>query len=204
MKIAGLLALCALSASCAAIRTQDAPAGEAGGEAGAAGAGGAGGMDFDRPGAYGGVSLIQGFEDFDTPGGTSANDSDLGLGLRGGVRLRRNLAIEGVIEDVRGYEIEAGPASEDLDMLTVGVQGKYYFATDRVQPYGLAGFGVARADVDRFDLDESGTYFRIGVGADLVLTRDVAAFGELQINRMFGDIEDLDYASFHVGLAFKF
>lgn len=193
MKVAVLLALCALSASCAALQGEGSGAGAAGGP-----------QDFGRRGPYAGLGLIQGFENFDTPGGVSADDSDVGIGLRGGMRLDRNWAVEGVLESVGGYEIDAGPFSEDLDMLTLGGQGKYYFSQEKVQPYAMAGLGLVRADIDNFNLDDSGTYFRIGGGADVYVNRDVAIFGELNINTLFGDVHDLDYFAFQIGVLWRF
>jgi len=192
MKVALLLALCALSASCASMQDDKKGGGDAGAE------------DFGRKGPYAGFSLIQGFENFDTPSGVSADDSDIGIGLRGGMRMEKNWAIEGVLESVGGYEIDAGPFSEDLDMLTLGAQGKYYFSDRKVQPYALAGLGLVRADIDRFNFDDSGTYFRIGGGADFYLNRDVALFGELNINQLFGDVHDLDYFALQFGVLVRF
>jgi len=161
----------------------------------------AGGEDFARRGPYAGISLIQGFEEFD---GIPAGDSDVGIGIRGGVRLQPEVAVEGFLESVPGFNVGRGPFREELDLLSLGAQGKYFFTTDKIQPYALAGLGIARAEVDRSGLDDSGTFLRIGFGSDFHLDRDFSLFAELAYNRMFGGVEDLDHADFQVGVEFHF
>jgi opacity protein-like surface antigen len=162
-------------------------------------------MDFDRMGPYVGLYGIQSMEAFDTSGtGLDADDSDVGIGVRGGLRLDRNLAVEASIESVDGYELSSGTASVDLELLNFVVAGKYYLVPGRIQPYVLAGLGWADADVDALNLDDSGSFARVGAGADLYLTPAVAAFGEVTYNRMFNDLDDLDHYDLVIGLLFRF
>lgn len=153
--------------------------------------------DYARQGPYGSAAFVQGFENFDTR--ASEDDSNVGIALRGGARLKPEVAVEGFLESVPGFEI----AGADLDMLSFGAQGKYFLSQEKIQPYALAGLGVARAEVDRFD-DESGMFLRVGFGSDFQMNRDFSLFAELNYNRMFGGVDDLDHLDFLVGVTVRF
>ena len=161
--------------------------------------------EYARKGGYLGVGALQSMENFDTGGtGLSADDSNLGVVVRGGARLDENLAIELSLEDAFDYELSAGAASADLDIRSAAFQAKYYFLTDKVQPYALFGLGWAQADVSDIDVDDDGPFVRLGAGADMYLNPDVALFAELNYNRMGGDIDDLDHIDLLLGLLFRF
>jgi hypothetical protein len=161
--------------------------------------------EYGRKGPYASVGGVLSKENFDTSGtGLSAGDSDLGFAFRVGARLEKNVAVELTAEDITGYTLKGFGSSVDLDLWSIGVQGKYFFSDEKVQPYALVGLGVAHADVDTFDLDDSGSYFRVGGGADIYINKDIAVFGELSYNRMMGDLKDLDHIDFIVGLLVRF
>jgi hypothetical protein len=162
--------------------------------------------EYGRKGAYASIGGVLSKENFDTSGtGLSAGDSDPGFAFRVGSRLEENVAIELTAENITGYELRGFGTSVDLDLWSVGVQGKYFFSDQRVQPYALVGLGAASADVDMLDLDDSGSYFRVGAGADVYLgDKDIAVFAELAYNRMMGDLKDLDHIDFIVGVLFRF
>jgi len=171
-------------------------------------------MDYDRMGPYVALSLIQSMEDFDTGGtGVSADDADPGVGIKGGLRLDPNLSVELALESVAGYQVSAGAAELDLDFTNVVVQGKYYLLTHRVQPFVFAGFGWTDAEADlsvpffsgaSISDSETGTFFRVGAGADVYLTPAFAVFGEASYNRMMGDLKDLDHFDAVIGILFRF
>ena len=161
--------------------------------------------EFDRTGLYIGAYGIQSFEDFDTSGtNVDTGDSDLGVGLKLGFRLGRFLAVEAVAENVTGFEIEAGTVSSDLDLTAYGLQGKFFLLGGRFQPYGLAGFGITSADVDTFDLDEDGGYVRLGLGLDVYITSNFAAFGEVNYNKGTGSTDDITHTDLQLGVLFRF
>jgi outer membrane protein with beta-barrel domain len=161
--------------------------------------------EYGRKGGYGSAGVIQSFENFDTAGtGLSASDSDVGFALRAGARLEKNVAIELSAESLTGFGLRGAGGSVDLDMWSVGVQGKYFFSDQKIQPYGLFGFGVANAQVDDLSIDDDGTYIRLGGGADFYVNKDVAIFGEVSYNRMLGDLKDLDHVDFIVGVMVRF
>ena len=160
---------------------------------------------FSREGAYVGVYGIKSYERFDTGGsGVSVGDSDLGIGAKVGYRFSGNVALEVVGENVTGFSVEDSNVESDLDLMNFGVIGKYYLGTERIQPYLLAGIGLARADVRDFNYDDDGGFFRFGLGLDVYITANIALFGEANYNRMIGGVDDLDHVDLQVGVMFRF
>jgi opacity protein-like surface antigen len=163
------------------------------------------GSEFSREGAYLGIYGIKSYEDFDTSGsGVDTGDSDLGIGGKLGLRFAPAFAVELVAENVKGFEIESGTVESDLDLTNYGVMGKFFIAHERIQPYLLAGAGVASADVSGFDFDDDGWFGRLGLGVDAYVTENFALFGEVNYNRMMGDVNDLHHIDLQVGLMFRF
>ena len=161
--------------------------------------------EFDRSGLYIGAYGIKSYENFDTDGANiDTGDSDLGVGLKLGFRLGRFFAVEALAENVTGFEIESGTVSSDLDLTQYGVQGKFYLLGGRFQPYGLAGFGITSADVDTFSLDEDGGYVRVGLGMDLYITSNFAAFGEINYNEGTGSTDEIKHTDLQLGVLFRF
>jgi len=162
-------------------------------------------MKYDREGPYIGLEGIQGHEAFDLSGtGLTSEDSDVGIGIRGGLRLDPALAVEISVESVTGYKLSSGPVETDLDFLNFVLAGKFYFSPTRIQPYAIAGIGFTEADVHDLDLDEDGTVARIGGGVDIYVTPAVAVFAEGTYNRGFSGLNDLDSYNVMLGLLFRF
>lgn len=159
---------------------------------------------YARTGPYAAFGILESFEEFDPPGRASASDSDLGFALRGGMRLNPQVAVEATLEDAAGFRLRAPGADADVDLWSLGVQGKYYLTTDRVQPYLLGGLGGMAVEGDRFVDDEDGGYFRVGVGTDLYVNPDTAFFGEASYNNALGDVRRFDHIDFLVGLMVRF
>jgi len=161
--------------------------------------------EYGREGAYVGFGLVQGMENFDAGGsGVGYDDSDIGIAFRGGWRTADGIAIEGSIEDVRGYGIHAGSFRDEVDIASFSVTGKYYFTDGRLQPYALAGLGYAWLDSRFSGADEDGAFLRVGGGAEFYFTRNFAGFGELNYNRMMGDVKDFDHLDILIGLLYRF
>src|SRR5690349_19094757 len=205
MKLAAALALALALPACAAVSAQEgSTTNRSGGDDFYSGSP-TGRKEYGRPGGYAGIAAVQGLEQFDTSGtGLSADNSDLGFAIRGGWRTPEGLAIEGSVESVTGYSVSFGPASVDLDFSSVLVAGKYYLGKERVQPYAMVGLGYAWVDTNAPGLDDNAAFVRIGAGADVYITKDVAAFGEVNYNRMTGDLKDLDHVDLVVGFLFRF
>jgi len=161
--------------------------------------------EYGRKGAYGGIALLQGIEQFDAgTSGIAYDDSDLGFAIRGGWRTKEGLAVEGSIESVTGYGFDVGPFDEDVDLSSFSVTGKYYLASDRVQPYAMVGLGWAWLESDATDADADGAFVRLGGGVDVYVSKDVAIFAEASYNRMTGDVKDFDHVDVLLGVLFRF
>jgi opacity protein-like surface antigen len=166
---------------------------------------GGSGDGYGRPGLYVAAGGFRGFENFDTAGSTiRAKDSDIGFLVRGGIRIADPFAVEVSLEDARGFNLEQGSSSLDVNIASVVATGKWYFATGMLQPYLLGGVGWARADVETLDLDGTAAFFRVGAGVDLYISHNVALFGELNYNRMTGDLRDLDHYDAVLGIMLRF
>ena len=205
MKLAAALLLALALPACAAVSAEGGSTTRRSGDDGWYAGSPTGRKEYGREGGYAGLAGVLGFEQFDTGGtGLSAGDSDLGFAVRGGWRTAEGLAVEGSFESVTGYTVSAGPAETDLDFTSFSVAGKYYFSPDRVQPYAMVGLGHAWVDTDIPGVDDDGAFVRLGGGADFYLSKEVAVFGELSYNRMFGDLKDLDHVDFVIGFLFRF
>jgi len=154
-------------------------------------------------GGYFGASMLYGFEQFDVDSGASASNSRVGFGVRGGWRVPEGYAAEIVVEDANDFQIRAGGVDFDLDLFSVGVQGKYFFGKEQTQPYFMAGFGVASARIEHAD-DDSGAYFRIGGGFEHYFKDDMAFFAELKFDQLMGELNDLDHFDIQAGIIIFF
>lgn len=161
--------------------------------------------EFNREGPYIGISAIGSFEKWDVDPGIEIDNSSAGLGVRFGYRSWANLSVELVAEDSMDFEIKTPAGKTQLDVFSVGLQGKYYLATEAFQPYALLGGGWTQYDEQSGgDFDDNGAYVRIGAGFELFVTKDVAIFGEGHLNRTLGGVKDLDHIDIQAGLLFRF
>ncbi len=154
-----------------------------------------------RRGPYAGLALLFGFEDFDTPG--SAGDSDPGLGLRFGSRLDERVAVEGFLELANGFEVGRRPNRGDVDLLSIGAQGKWFLGTDPVHAYLLGGVGFVHAEVSRSG-DKSGLLARVGLGGEIPVGEKVSAFAELRYDEILGGARRYDHADLLLGILVDF
>lgn len=161
--------------------------------------------DYARSGPYVGLYGIESYEHFQLSNDrVRVGHSDLGAGLKFGYRASPHVAVELIAESVKGFRIAERAARSNLDLLNFGFMGKYYFMTERFQPYAVAGVGLARSDVRNFDYDHDGGFLRGGLGADFYLTTNFALFAEANYNRMMGGVSDLHHADLQVGVIFRF
>lgn len=163
--------------------------------------------EFNREGPYIGISAIGAYEKFDTPVGSTIefDDSSAGLGIRFGYRTWANLAVELVAENSFDFGVTTPLGETELDIFSVGIQGKYFLLTEAFQPYALLGGGWTQVDVEGGgSMDDNGAYVRIGAGFEMYLTRDVALFGEGHLNRTLGGVKDFDHIDIQAGLIFRF
>ena len=92
-------------------------------------------------------------------------------------------------------------------IVTTTVDAKGYLLTGRVQPFALIGVGgmVAMGDgIGGNTEDESGFVARFGGGVDVYLNREVALSVSGNYVLGTGGVDDLSYASFGIGLLYRF
>ena len=109
------------------------------------------------------IGGTNGIENFDI-----AADSGVGFNLRYGKRVAARFAVEAQFDWMTGFDRPAGAGS--IDLWTLGANTKYYFLTDRVQPFLLLGIGGLFATGN---LNGSGFMGRFGAGLDVYATERI-------------------------------
>lgn len=186
--------------------------------------------DYSRRGAYFGINAAYGIDLFSTEIAGVAGvqplpltyDDSWGLNARLGYRALSWLALEVQYEWMDGIDVGvAGVNFATYKPHTLTGNLKLYLPVWRVQPYLLAGGGLAIYSVDFIAplgaLDASGTgfAFRGGAGVDVYLTKNLAlnAEGTAVLNTSdftlnqatFTNVQtNLYYFSLSAGLTFRF
>lgn len=171
--------------------------------------------DYTRSGLYVIAAGVFAVENFDT-GGNVRKDDTFGADVRIGYRAHRHLAAELNYQYLDQFDLKKGAARTDLRMHAVTLNAKVFPAEllfpkwGRIQPYGLAGLGLAIADADTrngvFSVDGTEVEFllRFGGGIDVYLTEHISLIGELGYAIPTGDLDDEEFAPFLVGAMYRF
>ncbi|HEU4428815.1 MAG TPA: porin family protein [Myxococcota bacterium] len=165
----------------------------------ALGATGAAAQDFARSGLYGQVNGVATFESFD---GVPSSGLDTGIGASGrlGFRMTPNIAVEGLVEYSGDFSDISGL---DLTSTLFLANARYYFLTDRIQPYAALGLGGQIFHIDPGP-DEGAFAVRFGGGLDYYISETWGLTGEFAYNVATGDLDDLNYMSLGWGAFFRF
>jgi opacity protein-like surface antigen len=165
----------------------------------ALGATAAAAQDFARTGMYAQLNGVAAIESFDgVP--SSALDTGLGVAARLGFRMTPNIAVEGLVEysgdfsDVGGF---------DLTSTLYLANARYYFLTDRLQPYAALGVGGQNFNASPGP-DEGAFAVRFGGGLDYYISESWGLTGEFAYNLGTGDLDELNYMSLGWGAFFRF
>ena len=103
-------------------------------------------QDYERNGFYVGLGGSYVIENFGSQGPILGGVSNGGAGnARVGYRLHENASVEVMAEIVEGLDYSADSVVPDA--WTVGVNGKAFLETGRVQPFLMVGMGMMRAEV---------------------------------------------------------
>lgn len=152
--------------------------------------------DFSRSGLYfglngvGGLGVDRRVDPAELSGGGGLNAR---IGSRESERLSWELELEWVMFPER-----------DTNDLTVGINGKFYFAENRWQPYVVLGAGsktTVQAGPGSNDTDWG---FRMGGGLDYYLTRHWALNSECVYLVGVGSQLRREYGSFSLGAIYRF
>ena len=152
-------------------------------------------LEYGRPGAYamlhvmGGIDVDRRRGETNLAGGAGYN---LRLGSRESERLAWELEFEQFISD--GANDQA---------FTYGINGKFYFMEEAIQPYIVLGAnGHTRLREGEKRRTDWG--FRMGGGVDFYLTKKWALNMEHTYVAAVGDLLRQEYASFALGVLYRF
>lgn len=165
-------------------------------------------QDYGRDGFYGGFDLLGGHYT-DEPSNVDL-DTTFAFDLYAGYRLHPNFALEGEFEMLTDTDVEVdgfGKVTE-LETWTLTANSKFFFTTDRVQPYVKFGMGLMEGELDDdfpgVDEDETAFTVRLGGGLDYYATENIVVTGGLDYLIPTGDLDDFDYLTFGAGVQYRF
>jgi opacity protein-like surface antigen len=121
-----------------------------------------------------------------------------GLDARLGWRESERLALE--IE----FEWLASTDGIEYGSWVLGVNGKFYFAEERIQPYMVLGVNGMWAKVPGAVSSNVDWAFRNGIGLDYYLTENWALNGETSFVWGVGSVWKYYYLTFGVGAVYRF
>ncbi|NKB81035.1 MAG: outer membrane beta-barrel protein [Nitrospirales bacterium] len=163
---------------------------------------------YDQSGFYAGVGGLYAIENFDANG--IDIDNAPGFNFRVGYRLTSHWAVEAMGERVDDFDFRVSGVNGSVDTWTGTLNGKFFFLTDRFQPYGLFGLGFMRGHVrassafGSASATETDLALRFGGGVDSYITEHWLINTEVSYVLPTGDIDDIDYVSLGLGIQYRF
>jgi len=125
------------------------------------------------------------------------NQANGGVNARFGWRESSWLALEFATEWTILRDVSYG-------IWTYGVNGKFFLMEERLQPFLLAGAGGMTQKTERDGSSSTDWGFRFGAGADYYLTERWALSAEATYVWGVGEVWQRDYASFGLGVLYRF
>jgi len=174
--------------------------------------------DYTRPGPYLGLGVSGGLEKFGGGEGSAFGDS-AGFTFRGGYRVMRYFAIEGLYEYMDDFGFNATTfrgtkIHDDIHTHNFSLMGKAILPLghlDQFQPYLSGGVGFVNANNTGEIRGEetrgnSATEFagRVGAGIDLVVTPELAVTLDSGYVLPTNNLSNLNYISFGMGVRYAF
>jgi hypothetical protein len=150
-------------------------------------------------GFYLGAGATYAIENFDGGGFPSADNS---WGANGfvGYRVLSRLALEVQAEWAEGFDLGSGGI--EIESWVVTANARAYFTETRVQPFLLVGLGALTAKGG--GVRETGFAARAGGGLNIWATERLSVLMEVTYVGATGDVSDLGYGSFILGLEYHF
>jgi opacity protein-like surface antigen len=174
--------------------------------------------DYTRPGPYLGLGVSGGLEQFNGGEGSAFGDS-AGFTFRGGYRVMRYFAVEGLYEYMDNFGFSATTLRgtrihDDIHTHNFSLMGKAILPLgylDQFQPYLSGGVGFVNANSNGKIRGEetqgsSATEFagRVGGGIDLVVTPQLAVTVDGGYVLPTEKLSNLNYISFGMGVRYAF
>lgn len=150
--------------------------------------------NFDRDTAVHGTGFKQDVDGRDTGGPQ----------LRFGYRYNARIAGEVLFQYYADFNLSTGDDTLDDDFSgwSLTLNGKLYGLLGRIQPYALFGMGGLVFDHKRGD--DSAFVARLGGGVDFYLTDHVVFDVEASYAMPAGSLDDLQFATFGVGIQYRY
>lgn len=162
---------------------------------------------FARTGSYVSISGIYVVEAWPGSNRDAGAEDSHGIDLRAGLRINPWSSLEVQLQWIDDFFPDE---RQDFELVSAAVNTRMYPLAGRLQPYALAGLGIAATVVDHRDRDSSISQsnadweFRGGAGIDFYLTDHVAVTAESVYVWTVGDVKDIDHVSIGLGLLYRF
>lgn len=158
------------------------------------------------PALYVGLAFAAGIEESDAAMEFSSFDGGLGADFWVGVRVNRFLAVEGQLTYLEGFDSEVHDVPIDFEVLGFTGNMKFYPLEGWIEPYLVAGAGVARLNTKFLgrSFDESDVIIRAGGGLDIYFSEGFSVvFGGSYVFTS-GDIDQTDIIEIKLGIQHRF
>lgn len=158
------------------------------------------------PALYVGLAFAVGIEQFDAPKEFSSFDDGLGADFWIGVRINRFVGVESQLTYLEGFDAEVLDVPIDLEVLGFTGNVKLYPLEGWIEPYLVAGAGVARLDTKVLgtSFDETDTIIRAGGGVDIYFSEGFSVvFGGSYVFTS-GDIDQTNIIEIKLGIQHRF
>ena len=169
-----------------------------------------------REGLYVGLGGLFALENFDRDAAIEGADTNLKIGadnaggfeLRGGYRLHPNFAGELLFQYYGGFSVnkrsddESNKEDDHFNGWSLTLNAKGYPLLGRIQPYALGGFGTLGFPEKRGP--DFGFVARLGGGVDFYLSEALVLAVEAAYVLPAGSIDDYQFATFGVGIQYRY
>jgi opacity protein-like surface antigen len=166
--------------------------------------------DYAQTGAYAGGAIGIGMEKFGNQGLPAVHHDAFVGSITGGYRLHPHIAVEVQIEGGK-YDGDAVGTDMDTKIYTYTVNVKGFLLTGQIQPYLMAGAGLAHAkrkvkksSLKSISLDDSAFAARFGGGVDYWITESISLGVAASYVLPRSSLDSLEYISVAGTVRYRF
>lgn len=163
--------------------------------------------DFSRTGTYVSVSGVYVVEAWPGSNRNAGAEDTAGFNFRVGQRLNQWVSAELEFEWIDDFFPDE---RQELQIISTSANTRIYPLGGRVQPFVLAGLGIAATIVNHRDRSSSISQsnadweFRGGGGVDFYYNDHIALTAEATYVSTVGDVKDLNHVSIGLGVLYRF
>ncbi len=166
---------------------------------------------YDRTGLFVGGGAFWAPEAFDDTGSTQVDNSKGAMG-RLGYRVHSRIALDVRFDWIDDFDLRNQVAEGSLDGKAITGNVRFFFLTQRIQPWIGVGGGAIRTELNgrtrdgtqRIDDTETDAIFRFAGGFDVYMTPNLALTLEAAYATVAGDRDSVRYGQLGAGLDFRF